>query len=38
MRVPLEWLKEYVTVRLAPNALAQRLTMAGRDKISGAPL
>lgn len=31
MRVPLEWLKEFVTVRLAPEALAERLTMAGLE-------
>lgn len=29
MRVPLEWLKEYVAIRLSPKALAERLTMAG---------
>ena len=29
MKVPIEWLKEYVTVRLKPAALAERLTMAG---------
>ena len=31
MRVPLEWLKEYVPIRLAPEALAERLTMAGLE-------
>jgi len=31
MRVPLEWLKEYVTIRLKPKALADRLTMAGLE-------
>ncbi len=31
MRVPLEWLKEYVTIRLKPPALAERLTMAGLE-------
>ena len=31
MKVPLEWLKEFVTVRLAPEALADRLTMAGLE-------
>ena len=29
LRVPLEWLKEYVPIRLAPEELAQRLTLAG---------
>lgn len=28
MRVPLEWLKEYVAIRLSPKALADRLTRA----------
>ncbi len=31
MRVPLEWLKEYVAIRLTPHALAERLTMAGLE-------
>ncbi len=31
MRVPLEWLKDYVAVRLSPEALAERLTMAGLE-------
>ncbi len=31
MRVPIEWLKEFVTIRLAPEALADRLTMAGLE-------
>ena len=31
MKIPLEWLKEYVTIRLAPPALAERLTMAGLE-------
>ncbi len=31
MKVPLEWLKEYVPIRLAPKALAERLTMAGLE-------
>ena len=31
MRVPLEWLKQYVTIRLKPDALAHRLTMAGLE-------
>lgn len=30
-KVPLEWLKEYVAIRLAPEALAQKLTMAGLE-------
>lgn len=29
MRYPLSWLKEYVDIRLSPEALAERLTMAG---------
>lgn len=29
MRVPLEWLKEYVDVKLSPEELAKRLTMSG---------
>lgn len=29
MRVPLEWLKDYVAIRLSPEALAERLTMGG---------
>ena len=33
MRVPLEWLKEYVTIRLTPEALAERLTMAGLEVV-----
>jgi phenylalanyl-tRNA synthetase beta chain len=31
MRVPLEWLKDYVAIRLKPEALAHRLTMAGLE-------
>ena len=31
MKVPLEWLKAYVAIRLAPEALAERLTMAGLE-------
>jgi phenylalanyl-tRNA synthetase beta chain len=31
MKVPLEWLKEYVTLRLSPEAIAERLTMAGLE-------
>ncbi len=43
MKVPLEWLKEYVTIRLAPPALADRLTMAGLEvtgieSIDGQPV
>jgi phenylalanyl-tRNA synthetase beta chain len=34
MRVPLEWLKEYVPVRLSPKALAERLTMAGLEVVA----
>ena len=33
MKIPLEWLKEYVPVRLAPAALAERLTMAGLEVV-----
>ncbi|MBI3321877.1 MAG: phenylalanine--tRNA ligase subunit beta [Candidatus Omnitrophica bacterium] len=33
MRVPLEWLKEYVPIRLSPEELADRLTMAGLEVI-----
>jgi len=29
LRVPLEWLKEFVPVRMTPDQLAHRLTMAG---------
>ncbi len=29
MKVPLEWLQEFVTIRLRPEQLAHRLTMAG---------
>ncbi|MBI4342558.1 MAG: phenylalanine--tRNA ligase subunit beta, partial [Candidatus Omnitrophica bacterium] len=31
MKIPLEWLKEYVAIRGTPRALAQRLTMAGLE-------
>ncbi len=31
MRVPIEWLKEFVSIRLKPAALAERLTMAGLE-------
>ncbi|MBI3011518.1 MAG: phenylalanine--tRNA ligase subunit beta [Candidatus Omnitrophica bacterium] len=34
MKVPVEWLKEYVTVRLSPKALAERLTMAGLEVVA----
>jgi phenylalanyl-tRNA synthetase beta chain len=31
MKVPLEWLKDFVEVRLRPEELAERLTMAGLE-------
>ncbi|MCS7300924.1 MAG: phenylalanine--tRNA ligase subunit beta [Fimbriimonadales bacterium] len=31
MRVPIEWLKDFVQVELSPDALAERLTMAGLE-------
>lgn len=31
MRIPIEWLKEYVEVSASPEELAQRLTMAGLE-------
>ena len=31
MRVPLSWLREYVDVELAPEALAERLTLLGME-------
>lgn len=31
MKVPLGWLKEYVTVNLSPSEIAHRLTMAGNE-------
>src|SRR6266436_8951635 len=31
MRIPYEWLKDYVEVELSPEELAQRLTMAGLE-------
>ena len=34
MKVPLEWLKVYVPVRLSPKALAERLTMAGLEVVA----
>lgn len=33
MKVSLEWLKEFVTIRLSPEELAHRLTMAGSEVI-----
>ena len=33
MKVPIEWLKEYVPVRLSPTQLAHRLTMAGLEVV-----
>jgi len=43
MRVPFEWLKEYVTMRLSPEALAERLTMVGLEvtaieQVEGEPV
>jgi len=43
MRVPLEWLKEFVTIRDTPEALAGRLTMAGLEvvgieRVNGEPV
>lgn len=31
MRVPLNWLKDYVDLTLSPSALAERLTLAGLE-------
>ena len=31
MRIPLEWLSDYVSTELSPEALAERLTMAGLE-------
>jgi phenylalanyl-tRNA synthetase beta chain len=31
MKIPLEWLKEFVPIRLSPSELADRLTMAGLE-------
>ncbi|MBI1976512.1 MAG: phenylalanine--tRNA ligase subunit beta [Candidatus Omnitrophica bacterium] len=31
MKIPLEWLKEFVNIRLSPAELADRLTMAGLE-------
>ncbi len=33
MKIPLEWLKEYVTIRVSPKVLAHRLTMAGLEVV-----
>ncbi len=43
MKVPFEWLKEYVATRLTPEALAERLTMAGLEvtgieQVDGEPV
>ena len=34
MRVPIEWLKEYVPIKLSPEALAAKLTMAGFEVVA----
>lgn len=34
MRVPLEWLKAFVAIRLTPKRLAERLTMAGLEVVA----
>ena len=31
MRIPYKWLKDYVDITLAPDELAERLTMAGLE-------
>jgi phenylalanyl-tRNA synthetase beta chain len=31
MKVPISWLKDYVDIKLAPQALAERLTLAGLE-------
>jgi phenylalanyl-tRNA synthetase beta chain len=31
MRVPIEWLKDFVQVDLSPDDFAERLTMAGLE-------
>ena len=31
MRLPIEWLKEFVAIKLSPEQLAERLTMAGLE-------
>ena len=31
MRIPYKWLKDYVDIKLAPDELAERLTMAGLE-------
>jgi len=43
MKIPLEWLNDYVTIRLTPEALAERLTMAGLEvtgieRVDGQPV
>src|SRR3989338_2967141 len=43
MRVPVEWLKEFVAIHLTPEALADRLTMVGLevvavDHVDGQPV
>ena len=34
MRAPLEWLKEYVPIKLSPESLAAKLTMAGLEVVA----
>jgi len=31
MKVPLKWLKEYVDIKLSPEEIAEKLTMAGSE-------
>ena len=43
MKVPFEWLKEFVVLRMTPKALADRLTMVGLEvtgihDVDGAPI
>ena len=43
MHVPLEWLKEFVAIRVAPQVLAKRMTMAGLEvtgieQVDGGPV
>src|SRR5919201_6421754 len=38
MKLTLNWLKEFVTIQLTPQKLAERLTMAGLEVESLAPL
>ncbi|MFY9477377.1 MAG: hypothetical protein WAQ08_06905, partial [Aquabacterium sp.] len=43
MRLPIEWLKEFVPIRLSPEDLAHRLTMAGSEvtgisRVDGEPV